>query len=105
MKIYASDNSGLDEFIGTDLWVRVHCLDDFANWDSYIKILCVDEDGRARCCKLYDRYLHDPYYYDKVDYELEMHDCMWIRLSNIKILQPLEVITDDEIYDIVRFPY
>ena len=99
MKIYASVNNELDEFIGTDLWVHARCRGDF--WDCYINIVSVDDVGIARCHKLYDRYINDPYYYDCIDYDFDTSVCESIRFSKIKIILPLEVITTDEIYDMV----
>ena len=106
MKIYASDfvNTELDDFIGEDVWVKV----DGTDWarPQYAQILekyiGPAPDGGACTCYMFK--LMPLFAYDTKVIDEELNDRFNRYAStyyNIWVYQPMDVVTTDELYDVL----
>ena len=104
MKIYASVRTELDDFIGTDLWVKVQGY----QWSSeyYINIFRKVRNQFDQLCYEYRNVAS--MYIDHADNDFATYHNpgilkeIWVTPVNcIELFKPIEVVTTDEVYSIL----
>ena len=101
MKIYCSNSiSDIEEFIGTDFWVRY--VEHLLGTDYYSYINIIDADAT----RVYWRWLTDEYlsithqYGDPID-EVMNSDPVGVFLQRFIPVQPIELYTTEDMEDIL----